>query len=107
MDGALETMTMIKDDPKKSRKMMNTGMMAAFSGGIGLAIYIMQKIFGGMAPDANMNSLIDSTCLLLIAYTAVIVAVFILRRPLLLRVNFVLLYIVLPCVLLKLFGTYL
>lgn len=91
---------------KKNKKMMRTGMIAAFSGGIGLAIYLMQKIFGGMAPDANMNAMIDSVCLLLIAYMAAIFAVFILRRNALLQVNFVLLYLVIPCVLLKLFSEY-
>jgi len=94
-------------DEKKTRKMMRTGIIAAFSGGIGLAIYLMQKIFGGMAPDPTMNILIDDVCLMLMAYTVLIIAVFILRRNALLKVNFVLVYIVFPCLLLKLFSDYL
>ena len=101
-------MSIYDTDPavKKNKKMMRTGMIAAFSGGIGLAIYLMQKIFGGIAPDENMNVMIDDVCLLLIAYMAAIFAVFIIRRSALLKVNFVLLYIVIPCILAKLFSEY-
>lgn len=91
---------------KQNQKMMRVGMIAAFSGGIGLAIYLMQKIFGGMAPAENMNTMIDDVCLLLVAYMAAIFAVFIIRRTMLLKVNFILLYIIIPCLLAKLFSEY-
>lgn len=94
-------------EEKQNKKMMRTGIRAAFSGGIGLAIYIMQKIFGGMAPDKNMNILINDVCLMMIAYAAVIFAVFIVRRELLLRCNAALLYLIMPCILIKLLMTYL
>ena len=97
----------LEKERKLERKMMNTGILAAFSGGIGLAIYVMQSIVGGMAPDKGMNALIDDVCLLLVAYTGVILAVFIVRRKALLKVNFVMLYIILPAILLKLFSAYL
>lgn len=101
-------MSIYETDPtvKQSKKMMRIGMIATFSGGIGLAIYLMQKIFGGIAPAENMNAMIDSVCLLLMAYTAAIIAVFIIRRAILIRVNFVLLYIVFPVILLKLASAY-
>ncbi|MDB5491231.1 MAG: hypothetical protein JWO78_1080 [Micavibrio sp.] len=101
-------MSLYDADPtiKQNKKMMRTGMIAAFSGGIGLAIYLMQKAFGGIAPADNMNAMIDSVCLLLIAYMAAIFAVFVIRRPVLLKVNFVLLYLVIPAVLVKLFTEY-
>lgn len=86
---------------------MRAGMIAAFSGGIALAIYLIQVVFGGIAPDQGINALINSVCLLLIAYMVAIFAVFIVRRGMLLQVNFVLLYIVIPCVLAKLFSEYL
>lgn len=94
----------IDAEKKQAKKMMRTGIIAAFSGGIGLAIYLMQKIFDGMAPDQGMNHMIDTVCLILMAYTAIIFTVFIVRRPMLLRVNFVLLYIIIPAVLFKLFS---
>ncbi len=69
-------MSLYETDPtvKQNKKMMRTGMIAAFSGGIGLAIYLMQKMFGGIAPAENMNAMIDDVCLLLMAYMAAIFA---------------------------------
>ena len=101
-------MSIYDTDPKakEAKKVMRIGMVAAFSGGIGLAIYLMQKMFGGMAPAENMNEMIDSVCLILMTYTAAIIAIFILRRRVLVKVNFVLLYIVIPLTLVKLAMAY-
>lgn len=94
-------------EDRRNRKMMKTGIRAAFSGGIGLAIFLMQAIFGGMAPDERMNILINDVCLMLMAYAAVIFTVFIARREWLLRVNMLMLYLVMPCIVAKLLMTYL
>ena len=86
--------------------MMKTGIIAAFSGGIGLAIFLLQKIFSGIAPADNMNAMIDGVCLMLMGYAAAIFAVYVLRRSWLLRANLLLLYVVMPLILLKLFATH-
>lgn len=94
-------------EDRHSRKMMKAGILSAFSGGIGLAIYLLQKIFSGIAPDANTNRLIDSVCLTLMGYAAAIFITYIIKRDWLLRVNAVMLYAVIPGIMLKLFSQYL
>ena len=94
-------------EEKQAKKIMRVGIRAAFSGGIGLAIYLMQKVFGGMAPDENMNILIDNVCLMLMAYAAAIFVIYIFRRKILLKCNLLLVYVVMPCIALKLLMTYL
>jgi hypothetical protein len=94
-------------EEKRDKKMMRTGIRAAFSGGIGLAIFLIQKVSGGMAPDQNMNILIGDACLMMIAYAAIIFAVFILHRQILLKCNAALLYLIMPCIAAKLLMTYL
>lgn len=96
----------IEREHRLAKKMMKTGMIAAFSGGIGLAIFLLQKIFSGMAPADNMNAMIDGICLMLISYAAAIFAVYLFRRDWLLRVNMVLLYVVMPLIVLKLFAAH-
>lgn len=96
----------LEKELKHAKKMMKTGMIAAFSGGIGLATFLLQKIFSGMAPADHMNAMIDSVCLMLIGYAAAIFVVYLFRRNWLLRANLVLLYVVMPLILLKLFATH-
>lgn len=93
-------------EDRHARKMMKAGIISAFSGGIGLAIYLLQKIFSGIAPDDDTNRLIDSVCLTLMGYAAAIFITYIIKRDWLLRVNMVLLYAVIPGIAIKLFSQY-
>lgn len=96
----------LEKELRRAKKMMKTGMIAAFSGGIGLAIFLLQKIFSGMAPADHMNAMIDGVCLMLIGYAVAIFVIYLFRRSWLLRANLVLLYVVMPLILLKLFATH-
>jgi hypothetical protein len=94
----------IMREERHAKKMVKAGMMAAFSGGIGFAIFILQRIFSGMAPDAGMNAMIDGVCIMLMVYAAVILMAYLFCRSWLLRANMVFLYAILPLWLFKLFG---
>ena len=97
----------VEQDRLRSKKIMRIGILSTFSGGIGLATFLLQRFFSGMARSDDMNALIDWTCVILMAYAGAIFAVYIFRRGWLVPVNSVLLYLVIPGFLLKLFTAYL
>lgn len=97
-----DTAALAKEE-RQSKKMVKAGLMAAFGGGAGLAIWILQRIFSGLTASESTNAMIDHVCLMLMAYAAVIFISFIFMRPWLLRINLIMVYAVLPGVLLKLF----
>ncbi len=96
----------LEKEHRRAKKMMKIGILSAFSGGIGLAVFLLQMLFSGMSPSDSMNKLINGTCLVLMSYTGVVFAVYILKRDWLLKINPVLLYVVVPGILMKLFMTY-
>jgi hypothetical protein len=112
MDGTLMTQNihntidraaLLRED-RIAKKMVKAGMMAAFSGGIGFAIFMLQRIFSGMAPDAGMNAMIDGICVMLMVYAVAILLTYLFARAWLLRANMVFLYALMPLWIFKLFG---
>lgn len=97
----------LEKEEKFARKSMKVGIRAAFSAGIGLAVFLLQKIFSGMAPDDGMNAIIDGVCLMLVAYAGVVVATFIFRRRWILRVNMAMTWLVMPAIVIHLLMTHL
>lgn len=86
----------IEKERKFYRKAMRVGLRAAFFGGIGLAIFILQTLFSGITPDEKINTMISSIALLLMAYGAGILVTYAVRRAMVLRVNLIMLAVVLP-----------
>jgi hypothetical protein len=103
VDGAMT----LEKERAQAKKMMRIGIIAAFSGGIGLAIFLMQMLFSGMSPSDDMNILINGTCLILMSYTGIVTALYLFRRDWLLSANPFLLYVLIPGALLKLYMSYL
>ena len=91
----------------RARRIMRIGTLSTFSGGIGLAVFLLQRFLSGMALSDDMNALIDWTCIVLMAYAGTVFTVYLLRRDWLIPVNSVLIYLVIPMILLKLFTAYL
>lgn len=91
-------------EERQAKKMVKVGMIAAFSGGIGFAVFILQRIFSGIAPDAGINAIIDGACVMLMSYTGAIFLLYLFGRPWLLRGNMVLLYVVMPLWLIQLIS---
>lgn len=94
----------IMREERHAKKLVKAGMMAAFGGGIGFAIFILQRIFSGMAPDAGMNAMIDGVCIMLMVYAAIILMTYLFCRPWLLRMNMVFVYAIMPLWIFKMFS---
>jgi len=86
----------LEKERKFYRKAMRVGLRAAFMGGIGLAFFILQSLFSGIATDQRVNTLISSVALLLMAYGAAILVTYAVRRNMVLRVNLIMMMVVLP-----------
>lgn len=93
----------VAQEQRRSKKMVQAGLMAAFGGGVGLALWILQRIFPGLTSSDSTNAMIDTFCLMLIAYAAIILGSFIFLRNWVLKINLIMVYAVIPGVLLKLF----
>lgn len=88
---------------RETKKMIKAGLMAAFGGGAGLALWLLQRIFSGLTASDSTNAIIDHICIMLIAYAALIFISFIFLRKWLLKINLIMVYAVMPGILLKLF----
>lgn len=93
----------IRED-RMAKKMVKAGMMAAFSGGIGFAIFALQRVFSGMAPDEGMNTMIDGVCIMLMVYAIMILILYLFCRSWLLRMNMVFVYAIMPLWIFKMFS---
>ncbi len=93
----------IAREERQAKKMVKAGLMAAFGGGVGLATWLLQRIFSGLTSSDSTNAMIDTICLMLIAYAVVIFASFIFLRNWVLKINMIMVYAVIPGILLKLF----
>lgn len=96
----------IAKEERQNRKRMHVGIVAGFSGGIGLALFLLNKIFSGITASETTNTLLDHVCLTMMLYTAIIILVFLFRRKWLLLANNLLLYLIVPGILLKIFADY-
>lgn len=92
----------LEKEQRRTKKMMRAGVISAFCGGSGLAIWILQRIFSGLTGSENVNNVIDSISLMLMGYTAVIFVTFIVRRAWVLKADAIMKYAVMPGIALKL-----
>lgn len=93
----------LEKEQRRTRKMMRAGVISAFCGGGGLAIWLLQRIFSGLTGSESVNGIIDSISLMLMGYTAVIFVTFVVRRAWVLKADAIMKYAVMPGIVLKLF----
>lgn len=98
------TPELVQQERKLAKKMMRAGLTAAFCGGGGLAIFLLQRIFSGLTSSDTLNANIDSACLLLMVYAGAIFASFVFLRAWLPKIHLVMFYIVIPIVLFQIFS---
>lgn len=91
-----------QEDRAKARKMMRAGILSAFAGGMGLAVFLLQILFSGLSSSEEVNAAINGTCLILISYAGAVIALYLFKRNWLLGLNPIMFYVLVPGAILRL-----
>lgn len=101
-----DTYEQLRKEEKQARKNTRVGIIAAFAGGGALAVFLLQKLFGGIIPSEGANEIVNNICLMLMGYAALMFVTLIFRKDWLIRVNNVMLFLVIPAFLFMQFAQY-